>query len=123
LEVAVSFSSTRKFWLFGSLPFALVVVGACAPVTHSLDHPTMCKEQPQVPCLSGSVCVDDESRGCEICKCTAPPFVPFDRKGPPGAIEVKRDDVDPASSAKTATADAAPAGAASAQPAPKPVAR
>jgi len=66
------------------------------------EHQRFCEDYFLVPCLSHRECVADV-RGCYVCRCTAPPFVPFDRHGPPGTIEVK--DAPPAASGTSVAAE------------------
>jgi hypothetical protein len=77
----------RRRYGIPSLVLASLALACCLPPPPATPE-RFCEDYLRVPCLSHRECVAD-ARGCYVCRCTAPPFVPFDRYGPPGTIEVK----------------------------------
>ncbi|HVY45662.1 MAG TPA: hypothetical protein VHB21_07275 [Minicystis sp.] len=68
----------------------IVCAGAMAAIGVALSLPSCMPEQPArapdrcpgtwgYPCLTPRVCVYDAARGCQICRCAPPPFVPFEQ--------------------------------------------
>lgn len=39
---------------------------------------TMCEDVVAMPCLSGRTCVEEEGKGCVVCKCLGPNITPLD---------------------------------------------
>ena len=47
-----------------------------------------CPDSPAPRCLSGTVCENDPARGCQVCRCATPAYVPVAQppQGPPQPI-------------------------------------
>ena len=56
--------------------FVITFAVACAG---PLKNQPVCPESKSVSCLTGLDCEYDEKRGCDVCRCQEPAYVPFDR--------------------------------------------
>ena len=57
----------------------LLILGAsgCVPAQRGA-----CDDSQKLPCFTDRVCHWDDKRGCEVCVCAAPPYVPPERTPP-----------------------------------------
>ncbi len=58
------------------LVLAFAITAGCA---RPLKNQPVCPESRSVRCMTPLVCAYDAKRGCEICRCDAPPYTPPDR--------------------------------------------
>jgi hypothetical protein len=54
---------------------AALAASGCATV-HSQNR---CNDGVVVRCVTPVVCAYDRTRGCEVCRCDSPPYVPIER--------------------------------------------
>jgi hypothetical protein len=55
----------------------LLVAGlALAGCAHLKDSTTVCPEYRDLRCLTAPECSLDKARGCQVCRCSQPPYTP-----------------------------------------------
>ena len=65
-------------------PFALLALLLAAGCADKIAN--QCPNTPALHCLAGTVCENDPTRGCQVCRCASPGYVPVTQP-PQGAPE------------------------------------
>jgi hypothetical protein len=64
-------SAARRRWIVLLSLVATTTLTACADKVAN-----QCPNSPAPTCLSGTVCATDPARGCQVCRCETPYYVP-----------------------------------------------
>jgi hypothetical protein len=65
------------------MSYLAILLGALSLASCVVKTANMCPDTTPPRCLTDPVCTTDPSRGCQVCRCGEPAYVPIEQK-PPG---------------------------------------